>query len=131
LTTKTKYTILTRLIASVWLINGLFCKVLDMVPRHREIVAAILGEESASTFTVLIGISEIIMCIWILSGYYSRFNAFVQISIVAIMNILEFILVPELLLWGKLNSVFAFIFILLVYYKEFVLNKKLTATTNQ
>jgi len=29
-----------------------------------------------------------------------------------------------LLLWGKLNSLFAFIFILVVYYNEFYLNKE-------
>lgn len=44
--------------------------------------------------------------------------------IVAAMNIIEFILVPDLLLWGKLNIIFAFLFIGLVYYNGFILNKK-------
>jgi len=45
------------------------------------------------------------------------------------MNTLEFILVPDLLLWGRLNSLFALLFISLVYYNEFVLNKKLIQQT--
>jgi hypothetical protein len=33
------------LIAAAWLVNGLFCKVLNFVPRHEEIVRRILGDE--------------------------------------------------------------------------------------
>jgi uncharacterized membrane protein YphA (DoxX/SURF4 family) len=72
--------ILNYLIAVVWLINGLFCKVLNMVPRHRQIVAAILGQNHAAIFTVLIGIAEIVMAVWIISGYKSKligYNQFV------------------------------------------------------
>ncbi len=36
--------LLTYAIASVWLVNGLFCKVLNWVPRHQFIVARILGK---------------------------------------------------------------------------------------
>ena len=64
------------------------------------------------------------MAVWILSGLKSKLNAIVQIAVVATMNTLEFILVSDLLLWGKLNSLFAFIFILIVYYNEFHINKK-------
>lgn len=39
------------------------------------------------------------------------------------MNILEFLFVPQLLLWGRYNSVFAVMFIALIYYNEFKLNK--------
>ena len=64
------------------------------------------------------------MAVWILSAYKTKLNAIVQIAIVATMNILEFMLVPDLLLWGKLNSLFAFIFILVVYFNEFYFNNK-------
>jgi hypothetical protein len=64
------------------------------------------------------------MAIWILSGFKSRFCAVTQIVVVATMNTLEFMLVPDLLLWGRLNSVFALLFIVLIYYNEFQLNKK-------
>ena len=117
--------ILTYVIAFVWIANGLFCKVLNLVPRHQEIVARILGDDYARPLTFLIGISEVIMAIWILSGYKSKWNAWTQIGVVGLMNTLEFILVPDLLLWGKLNSVFAFMFILVVYFQEFKLRSKL------
>ncbi len=109
----------------VWLANGLFCKVLNLVPRHQEIVSRILGSDNATIYTKLIGFSEIIMAIWIISGFRSRVNVIIQIIIIAIMNILEFILVPDLLLWGKWNSVFALLFILLIYYNEFILKSKI------
>ena len=115
---------LTYCIAAVWIANGLFCKVLDLVPRHEQIVARILGEDHSRLFTIFIGSAEIIMAIWILSGFKSKLNTIAQIVVVATMNTLEFILVPDLLLWGKLNSLYAFLFILVVYYTEFHLNKK-------
>lgn len=117
------YRLLTYCIASVWLANGLFCKVLNLVPRHQQIVAQILGVNYSRPFTILIGFAEIVMVAWILIGYKPKLNAVAQISVVATMNILEFILVPDLLLWGKLNSFFAFLFILVVYFNEFHLNK--------
>jgi uncharacterized membrane protein YphA (DoxX/SURF4 family) len=119
------YKILTYCIATVWIANGLFCKVLNLVPRHEQIVGSILHLDghSAHIFTILIGISEILMAIWILSGYKTMLSAIAQIVLVATMNTLEFILVPDLLLWGKLNSMFAIIFILVVYFNEFYLNK--------
>lgn len=66
------------------------------------------------------------MAVWIISGYKSKLNAVAQIVIVAVMNTLEFILVPDLLLWGKFNSLFALLFIIVVYCNEFYLNKKQT-----
>jgi len=44
------YTIVTYLIAAVWLVNGLFCKVLHLTPRHERIVARILGEGISGLF---------------------------------------------------------------------------------
>ena len=115
---------LTYCIASVWLINGLFCKILNFVPRHQQIIARILGSEHARTFTLFIGLLETAMAIWILSNIKTRLNAIAQIIIIATMNTLEFFLVPGLLLWGKYNAVFASLLIIAVYYNEFYLNKK-------
>lgn len=112
------------MIATVWLLNGLFCKVLNLVPRHQQIVSEILGNKHAVLLTNAIGIGEILMAVWILLGIKTRFNAVVQIIVVASMNILEFILVPHLLLWGRFNLVFAFMFIGVIYFHEFLLHKK-------
>jgi hypothetical protein len=111
-------------IAMVWLINGLICKILGVVPRHERIVAGILGEDYAFKITKLIGVAEVMMVIWILSGSWKRFCAVVQIAIVAAMNIIEFALVPELLLFGRMNAFFALCFILFISLYEFNWNKQ-------
>ena len=123
--TKTRiHQILTFCIATVWLANGLFCKVLHLVPRHEQIIAKILGDDHAHPLTMLIGLSEIMMAVWIVSGYKSKVNAVLQIAVVAFMNTLEFILVPDLLLWGKLNALFALVFVIMVGFNEFYFNHK-------
>jgi putative exporter of polyketide antibiotics len=122
---KILYKTLTYSTAAVWFVNGLLCKLLNLVPRHEEIVSRILGIGHATLFTKLIGLSEIVMALWIISRIKSRLNAIAQILIIATMNTMEFILVPDLLLWGKFNSVFAGIFITIIFFNEFILNKKL------
>ena len=64
--------VLTIAISLVWLINGLFCKVLNLVPRHQLIVARILGEDYSGLITKAIGLSEILMFLWVLSKLKSR-----------------------------------------------------------
>ena len=44
--------------------------------------------------------------------------------VVGSMNILEFILAPDLLLFGRMNIVFAAIFIGLIYVNEFIVVKR-------
>lgn len=122
----TRNQLLNYCIAAVWLANGLFCKVLNLVPRHREIVARILGGDHAVILTRAIGLSEMAMAFWILSGIGTRLNAIAQITIIVTMNALEFILAPDLLLWGRFNALFAFLFILLIFYNEFRLKDKIT-----
>jgi len=121
---RTIHKILTYLIAIVWIINGLFCKLLNLVPRHQLIVARILGDEYPGFLTKAIGLSEVVMAIWILSSFKSRVCAVAQIIIVAAMNAIEFFLAPDLLLFGKMNSVLALFFVVLIYFNEFILNKK-------
>jgi DoxX-like family len=114
------------LIAAIWIANGLVCKVLNLVPRHQEIVTNILGSEHPRLLTVSIGVAEIAMAGWILSGIHKRLNVIVQIVLIATMNTIEIFLVPELLLWGKTNALFAFLLIVLIYYNEVHLTKKIT-----
>ena len=121
---KSAHKLLSFCIAAIWIVNGLFCKVLNLVPRHELIVAKILGNEHARLLTIVIGFSEILMAIWILSNIKSRLNTIIQILIIVTMNTLEFILVPDMLQWGKVNAIFAFILILVIYFNEFYLNKK-------
>lgn len=117
------YQVIKGFIAAVWLVNGLFFKVLSLVPRHEQIIAKILAVEDARPLAIAIGLAEIAMVIWILSGIWRKANAVTQIIVIMTMNILEYMLVPDLLLWGKANIVFAFLFILLIWYNEFRLSK--------
>lgn len=121
---KRTYTLINYAIATIWIANGLFCKVLNLVPRHTQIVARILGNDYARELTIMIGISEIIMAIWIISGYKSKLNSVMQMAIIAVMNTIEFVLAPDLLLWGRFNSLYAFILILIIYLNQFYLKVK-------
>ncbi len=102
------------LLATVWLINGLYCKVLNGVPRHAEIVATILGKTYAAPLTMLIGWGEVGLSIWVLSGLFRRWCMVTQIALVLIMNVIEFFVVPHLLLFGKLNLLVACFFVAIV-----------------
>jgi hypothetical protein len=115
---------LTIGICLVWLTNGLFCKVMNLVPRHQAIVSRILGASHSGVFTKAIGVAETIMVVWIVSGIKSRWCALFQMAIVATMNVVEFFIAPDLLLFGRLNIVLAFLFILIIYINEFVLGEK-------
>jgi hypothetical protein len=110
-------------IALVWLVNGFYCKLLHFVPRHQQIVSRILGEAYSEVLTRVIGGLEILMAVWILSGIKSRWCALTQASIVALMNGIEFLLVPDLLLFGRWNAVVAAFFITVVLLHEFLFKR--------
>jgi hypothetical protein len=116
-------------IAAVWLVNGLWCKVLNGVPRHAAIVARILGPQHAGILTKLIGCLEIAMAVWIVSSIKRRLNAVMQMVVIGSMNILEALLAPDLLLWGPWNALFALLFIGFIYYNEFYTKNQLVSPT--
>lgn len=123
MTRRTTHGLLTLLIAGVWLGFGLYCKVLGQVPRHEAIVARILGADFAGPLTQGIGALEVLMGLWVLSGYRSRLCSTLQITAVAVMNLLEAVLAPDLLLWGRANALFAFGFIALIWVREWGLGR--------
>jgi len=127
LTKQLLHNIIINFLAFVWLVNGHICKVLNIVPRHEQIVAKFMGESIARPVTLMLGLAEIAMAIWILSRNKPRLNAITQMTIVLTMNILEYFYASEYLLWGKLNAVFAVLFLCLVYYNEFILRKELNS----
>lgn len=111
--------IITILSGFVWLINGFYAKVLDKVPRHEAIVGRILGKTYERPLILTIGILEVLMALWIFSGYKSRLNVICQIAIVLTMNLLEFVFAKDLLLWGRLNALYALIFAVILYVNAF------------
>lgn len=107
------------LFATVWLVNGVWCKIMDGVPRHREIVARILGEEHSLFLTRMIGVGEVLMAAWILSGIRWKWSCAAQIAAVMLMNVIEFIVVPDMLLFGRFNSLAALAYIMVVAWAGF------------
>lgn len=85
------------LIGSVWVFHGLYSKLLDGVPRHRFIVGKILGEGMARPATKLIGALEILLGVWIYTGWQKVPCATLQTLALITMNILEIALARELL----------------------------------
>lgn len=105
----------TRLaIAAVWVYFGLVCKILGLAPSHVRIVGRILGTDYASPITVLIGAMEVVMALWVLSGYRRRLNAVVQVALVLTMNVVETVLAVDLLLLGRFNLLISILFASLV-----------------
>jgi hypothetical protein len=117
-------TSLTIAIALVWFINGLFCKLLNLVQRHESIVSRILGESFAPVLTKTIGALEVLMAIWIISGTRSRLCTYSQIIIIATMNIIETIMVPDLLLYGRANLFPAAFLISVIFLNEYAFKKR-------
>ncbi len=92
-------------IAAGWIFMGLYSKVLDMMPRHRLIVARIIGDESARTVIVIIGVIEIAIALWVLSKLKPVLCAIVQTAALVTMNVFELLYAPDLLLLGPANVV--------------------------
>ena len=112
--------ILQYAIAAVWLANGLWCKVLDGVPRHRQIVARILGDGHAGLITKVIGGAEVGMAMWVCSSIQPKVCAAVQMTLVMAMNIIEFFKAKDLLLFGRINLVVAILFTVVIGWSSFV-----------
>lgn len=85
-------------IGGVWLFHGIYSKILVGIPRHQLIVARILGPDMAMPITFLIGIGEVLIAAWWLSGKFQRTCAAFQTLILASMNFLEIRLANDLLL---------------------------------
>jgi uncharacterized membrane protein YphA (DoxX/SURF4 family) len=75
-------------LASLWLHQGLWAKVLDRDPSHREIVGRMPGMKpsTARAATTAIGVLEICMAAWILSGRRPRTCAAAQTALMLDFN---------------------------------------------
>jgi hypothetical protein len=84
--------------AAAWLTFGLVFKIFGLVPRHRAIVAQVVGEGAATPVTLLVGVAEVGLWLWILSGVRPRWCAAAQTLAIVTMNLIELRLARELLL---------------------------------
>jgi hypothetical protein len=85
-------------IGAVWVFHGLYSKLLHGVPRHRMIVARVLGEGVAGPATVAIGVLEVALGVWVFSGRKRRACALTQTLAIVGMNALEILLARDLLI---------------------------------
>jgi len=89
------------LVASVWLVHGLYNKLLGGSPRHLAIVQSVPGFGGTTGVRVLtvVGLFEVALAVWILSGRASRRCAGAQTAALLSMNIVELRFARHLLLW--------------------------------
>ncbi len=88
-------------VAAVWLVHGLYNKLLGGSPRHLAIVQSVPGLEGATGVHVLtaVGIVEVALALWILSGPAARACATAQTVLLLSMNVVELTFARRLLLW--------------------------------
>jgi len=88
------------LVASVWLVHGLYNKLLGGSPRHLAIVQSVPGLAGAAGERVLtmIGLFEVALALWILSGRAPRRCAATQTVVLLSMNLVELTFARHLLL---------------------------------
>lgn len=103
-------------IAGVWLVNGLVAKLLGFAPRHEAIVARFFGEAAAPLLVRLIGLGEITMALWILSGRERWLCFLAQAFLIITMNTLELWQARDLLLFPRLMPVANLFLLAAAYY---------------
>jgi hypothetical protein len=75
-------------VASVWLYEGLWCKLLGFEPRQLEIVRSVprYGPGAGGVFLKLLGAAEVGVALWALSGILPIPCAVVQTLLLAALN---------------------------------------------
>ncbi len=75
-------------LAGIWLHEGAWAKILDRDPSHREIVGRLPGMDAgrARAATTAIGVMEVGMAAWVLSGRRPRTCAAAQTVLMAVFN---------------------------------------------
>lgn len=77
------------LIGAVWVFHGLYSKLLNGIPRHKEIVAKVLGEKHAGWAVKVIGLGEVALGVWAFTDWERVGCATVQTAALVAMNVLE------------------------------------------
>ena len=109
---QTLQTDLTPALASVWLVHGLYNKLLGGSPRHLAIVQSVpgLARRAGERVLIAVGLFEVAIALWILSGARRGCAPRRRPSRCSSMNVLELTFARPLLLWPAgllpLNLVF-------------------------
>jgi hypothetical protein len=88
-------------VAGVWLIHGLYNKLLGGSPRHLAIVQSVPGLAGAAGTRMLlaVGLFEVALAVWVISRRAPRLCAATQMVVLLSMNVVELTYARRLLLW--------------------------------
>ena len=95
---ETFHVVAQIVIGSVWVFHGLYSKIFNGIPRHRLIVGKILGSANAAMITRAIGLLELLLGVWVFTGWQPVACAAVQTAAIVAMNSLEIFRARELLI---------------------------------
>lgn len=75
-------------VASVWLYEGLWCKILGRVQSQVEVVTAVprLGPRFGRPFLKTLGIVEVALALWVIAGIAPGVCAIVQTALLIALN---------------------------------------------
>ncbi len=75
-------------ISLVWFYQGLWCKVLGREPRHLRVMESspVFQSGNSRLFLVTLGGFEIVLGLWVLSGFAPETAAFTQTALLLLMN---------------------------------------------
>jgi hypothetical protein len=76
-------------VAGVWLYEGLWCKLLGREPHQLQVVEAVprLGPRAGALFLKALGIGEVLLAVWALSGIAPLSCAIVQTLLLVALNV--------------------------------------------
>jgi uncharacterized membrane protein YphA (DoxX/SURF4 family) len=76
-------------VAAVWLYEGLWCKLLVRVPSQLDVVTAVprLGPRFGRTFLEVLGIVEVGLALWVMSGVAPGACAVVEVVLLVALNV--------------------------------------------
>ena len=89
------------LVAAVWLVHGLYNKLLGGSARHLQIVQSVPGLEEGTGVAVLasVGVLEVAIAVWVISRRAPRACAIAQTVLLLSMNAVELTFARDLLVW--------------------------------
>lgn len=83
------YWLIRGAVAAVWLYEGLWCKLLRGEPREIEVVKAVprYGERFGVPFLMMLGVVEVSIALWVLSGAEPFLCALAQTVLLVTLNV--------------------------------------------
>ena len=75
-------------VATVWLYEGLWCKLLGCTPSQVEVVTAVprLGARFGVVFLKALGVLEVALTVWVISGVATGLCAVTQTAVLVTLN---------------------------------------------